>query len=145
MRTKRSASEQAFLTRIGGAVLAELPGLAMKIIGRSGMLAAFVPNKLADSTLYSAADMSNKDRVETNIRLGFNTAGRIYGYHVNGTMVPKREVTQVGDKFVVALEPDVTIEWVPISGDFGGKPILVNPIPEMEKFDIWIHPQAEQG
>ncbi|SIO96726.1 Colicin-E2 [Vibrio spartinae] len=109
------------------------------------MLAAFVPNQLADSTLYSAADIRGKDRVETNIRLGFNTAGRIYGYHVNGAMIPKREVKRVGEQFVVALEPDVTIEWVPISGDFGGKPILVNPIPEMEKFDIWIHPQAEQG
>ncbi|WP_095533350.1 S-type pyocin domain-containing protein, partial [Vibrio spartinae] len=140
-----AASEDAFLTRIGGAALAELPGLTMKIIGRAGMLAAFVPNQLADSTLYSAADIRSKDRVETNIRLGFNTAGRIYGYHVNGAVIPKREVKRVGEQFVVALEPDVTIEWVPISGDFGGKPILVNPIPEMEKFDIWIHPQAEQG
>ncbi len=140
-----AASEQAFLTRVGGAALAELPELTMKIIGRAGILAAFMPNKLADSTLYSAADMLNKDRVETNIRLGFNTAGRIYGYHVNGAMIPKREVKRVGEQFVVALEPDVTIEWVPIRGDFGGKPILVNPIPEMEKFDIWIHPEAEQG
>ncbi|WP_038179715.1 S-type pyocin domain-containing protein [Vibrio rhizosphaerae] len=140
-----AASGEAFLTRIGGAALAELPGMAMKIVGRAGILAAFVPNKLADSTLYSAADMSNKDTVETNIRLGFNTEGRIYGYHVNGANIPKREVKQVGERFVVELEPDITIEWVPISGDFGGKPILVNPIPEMEKFDIWIHPEAEQG
>ncbi|WP_051680420.1 S-type pyocin domain-containing protein [Vibrio rhizosphaerae] len=140
-----TVSEEAFLTRIGGAALAELPGLALKIVGRAGILAAFVPNKLADSTLYSAADMRNKTTVETNIRLGFNTEGRIYGYHVNGTDIPKREVKRVGDKFIVELEPDITIEWVPISGDFGGKPILVNPIPEMEKFDIWIHPQAEQG
>ncbi|ASA58016.1 hypothetical protein BSQ33_20145 [Vibrio gazogenes] len=140
-----ATSGEAFLTRIGGAALAELPELAMKIVGRAGMLAAFVPNKFADSTLYSAVDMRNKDRVETNIRLGFNTAGRIYGYHVNGAMIPKREVKRVGERFVIALEPDVTIEWVPISGDFGGKPILVNPIPEMEKFDIWIHPEAEQG
>ncbi|SJN55509.1 S-type Pyocin [Vibrio ruber DSM 16370] len=140
-----TVSEEAFLTRIGGAALAELPGLALKIVGRIGILAAFVPNKLADSTLYSAADMRNKDTVETNIRLGFNTKGRIYGYHVNGADIPKREVKRVGDKFVVELEPDITIEWVPISGDFGGKPILVNPIPEMEKFDIWIHPQADQG
>ncbi|WP_059120888.1 S-type pyocin domain-containing protein [Vibrio sp. MEBiC08052] len=140
-----AASGEAFLTRIGGAALAELPGMALKIIGRAGILAAFVPNKLADSTLYSAADMRNKTTVETNIRLGFNTKGRIYGYHVNGTNIPKREVKQVGERFVVELEPEITIEWVPISGDFGGKPILVNPIPEMEKFDIWIHPQAEQG
>ncbi|SJN58159.1 S-type Pyocin [Vibrio ruber DSM 16370] len=140
-----AASGEAFLTRIGGAALAELPGMAMKIVGRAGILAAFVPNKLADSTLYSAADMRNKDTVETNIRLGFNTKGRIYGYHVNGANIPKREVKRVGERFVVELGPDVTIEWVPISGDFGGKPILVNPIPEMEKFDIWIHPQADQG
>ncbi|WP_261888157.1 S-type pyocin domain-containing protein [Vibrio rhizosphaerae] len=140
-----AASGEAFLTRIGGAALAELPGMAMKIVGRAGILAAFVPNKLADSTLYSAADMSNKDTVETNIRLGFNTEGRIYGYHVNGTNIPKREVKRVGERFAVELEPDIIIEWVPISGDFGGKPILVNPIPEMEKFDIWIHPQADQG
>ncbi|KUI99546.1 pyocin killing protein [Vibrio sp. MEBiC08052] len=125
--------------------MAELPGMALKIIGRAGILAAFVPNKLADSTLYSAADMRNKTTVETNIRLGFNAEGQIYGYHVNGTNIPKREVKQVGERFVVELEPDITIEWVPISGDFGGKPILVNPIPEMEKYDIWIHPQAEQG
>ncbi|MDW6093302.1 S-type pyocin domain-containing protein [Vibrio rhizosphaerae] len=140
-----AASGEAFLTRIGGAALAELPGLALKIVGRAGMLAAFVPNKLADSTLYSAADMRNKTTVETNIRLGFNADNRIYGYHVNGANIPKREVKRVGERFAVELEPDITIEWVPISGDFGGKPILVNPIPEMEKFDIWIHPQAEQG
>ncbi|SIO94492.1 S-type pyocin domain-containing protein [Vibrio spartinae] len=140
-----AASEEAFLTRIGGAALAELPNLTMKIVGRVGILAAFLPSQFGDGTLYNENDLLDKTTVETNIRLGFNADNRIYGYHVNGVNIPKREVTRVGDKFVVALEPDVTIEWVPISGDFGGKPILVNPIPDLQTYNIWVYPEAEQG
>ncbi|QMV16216.1 S-type pyocin domain-containing protein [Vibrio spartinae] len=140
-----AASEDAFLTRIGGAALAALPNLTMKIVGRVGILAAFLPSQFGDGTLYNENDLLDKTTVETNIRLGFNADNRIYGYHVNGADIPKREVTWVGDKFVVALEPDVTIEWVPISGDFGGKPILVNPIPDLQTYNIWVYPEAEQG
>ncbi|SJN53752.1 S-type Pyocin [Vibrio ruber DSM 16370] len=140
-----AATEDAFLTRIGGAALAELPNLTMKIVGRAGILAAFMPSQLGDGTLNNENDLMDKTTVETNIRLGFNADNRIYGYHVNGVNIPKREVTRVGDKFVVALEPDVTIEWIPMSGDFGGKPILVNPIPDLKTYNIWVYPEAEQG
>ncbi|SJN59830.1 S-type Pyocin [Vibrio ruber DSM 16370] len=140
-----AATEDAFLTRIGGAALAELPNLTMKIVGRAGILAAFMPSQLGDGTLYNENDLMDKTTVETNIRLGFNADNRIYGYHVNGVNIPKREVTRVGDKFVVELEPDVTIEWIPMSGDFGGKPILVNPIPDLKTYNIWVYPEAEQG
>ncbi|SIO96559.1 Bacteriophage replication gene A protein (GPA) [Vibrio spartinae] len=117
----------------------------VKIDPKAGILAAFMPSQLGDGTLYNENDLMDKTTVETNIRLGFNADNRIYGYHVNGVNIPKREVNRVSDKFIVELEPDVTIEWIPMSGDFGGKPILVNPIPDLQTYNIWVYPEAEQG
>ncbi|SHO56766.1 S-type Pyocin [Vibrio quintilis] len=138
-------SDDLMLSRVAGQALAELPGMTMKIIGRAGILAAFAPTKMGDGTLYTEDDIRQRNRVETNIRLRVDESGHIYGYHVAGDAIPKRTVTQNGDKFEVTLEDGITIEWIPITGDFGGKPILVNPIPDLETHDIWIHPQAEQG
>ncbi|MEI8633445.1 S-type pyocin domain-containing protein [Vibrio sp. PP-XX7] len=100
---------------------------------------------MGDGTLYTEDDIRQRDTVETNIRLGFDQSGKLYGYHVDGDPVPKRTVIQRGDKFAVTLEEGLTIEWIPVSGDFGGHPILINPIPDLERHAIWIHPQAEQG
>ncbi|MEI8632133.1 S-type pyocin domain-containing protein [Vibrio sp. PP-XX7] len=108
-------------------------------------LLALAPTKMGDGTLYTEDEIRQQDMVKTNIRLGFDASGQLYGYHVDGDSIPKRTVTQNGDKFEVTLEDGLTIEWVPLSGDFGGQPILVNPIPELESHDIWIHPQADQG
>ncbi|SHO54492.1 S-type pyocin domain-containing protein [Vibrio quintilis] len=138
-------SEELMLSHITGEALATLPDMAMKVIGRAGILAAFVPAKMGDGTLYSEDDIRQRDMIETNIRLRVDDAGHVYGYHVDGDAIPRRTVTASGDKFLVTLEEGLTIEWVPISGDFGGKPILINPIPELESHDIWIHPQADQG
>ncbi|CAM3968185.1 S-type Pyocin [Vibrio aerogenes] len=138
-------SGEQMLSRVAGQALAELPGMAMKVIGRAGILAALAPSSLGDGTLYTEDDIQQQAMVKTNIRLGFDASGHLYGYHVDGDAIPKRTVTQNGNKFSVTLEEGITIEWVPEAGDFGGKPILVNPIPNMESHTIWIHPQAEQG
>ncbi|CAM3853971.1 S-type Pyocin [Vibrio aerogenes CECT 7868] len=138
-------SDELMLSRVAGQALAELPGMAMKIIGRAGILAAFAPTQMGDGTLYSEDDIRQRDMVETNIRLRVDESGHLYGYHVDGDAIPRRTVTQNGDKFEVTLEEGLTIEWIPITGDFGGQPILVNPVPDLETHDIWIHPQAGQG
>ncbi|WP_415846546.1 S-type pyocin domain-containing protein [Vibrio aerogenes] len=138
-------SDELMLSRIAGQALAELPGMAMKIIGRVGILAAFAPTQMSDGTLYSEDDIRQRDMVETNIRLRVDESGQLYGYHVDGDAIPRRTVTQNGNKFEVTLEEGLTIEWIPITGDFGGQPILVNPVPDLETHDIWIHPQAGQG
>ncbi|MDW6003967.1 type VI secretion system tube protein TssD [Vibrio mangrovi] len=141
---------EAGLSRVAGQALAEIEGMAVRLVGLAPAAAAvtlgmLVPSPLADGTLYDESEIRQKNTVKTNIRLGIDDNGQVYGYHVDGDKVPKREVVQYGDKFTVDLEPGISIEWIPISGDFGGKPILVNPIPDVEKSDIWIHPQAEQG
>ncbi len=143
-------AEAGSISRVAGQALVEIEGMAIRLIGLAPTAAAvmvgvFIPNQLADGTLYKESEMRYKSRVKTNIRLGTDDNGQLYGYHVNGVDIPRRDVHQQGDKFVVDLEPGITIEWVPISGDFGGKPILVNPIPDMEKLDVLIHPQADQG
>ncbi|MDW6004437.1 S-type pyocin domain-containing protein [Vibrio mangrovi] len=143
-------AEAGSVSRVAGQALAEIEGMAVRLIGLAPaaatvVLGVLIPNQLADGTLYKESEIRHKSKVKTNIRLGADDNGQLYGYHVNGTDIPRRSVRQQGDKFVVDLEPGITIEWVPASGDFGGKPILVNPIPDMEKLDVWVHPQVDQG
>ncbi|PSW57404.1 hypothetical protein C0W54_21755 [Photobacterium kishitanii] len=69
----------------------------------------------------------------------------IHGYHVDKTEIPKRSVNLVGNKFIVDLEPGLSIEWVPVSEEIAGTKILVNPIPNVDSHTIYIHPEHEQG
>jgi hypothetical protein len=143
-------AEAGSVTRVVGSALADIEGMTIRLIGLAPAAAAvtlgvLIPNQLADGTLYNESEIRQRTMVETNVRLGVDDNGHLYGYHVNGAAIPRRDVRQMGDKFVVDLEPGITIEWVPMSGDFGGKPILINPIPDVEKLDAWVHPPAEQG
>ncbi|WP_234498038.1 S-type pyocin domain-containing protein [Vibrio maritimus] len=133
------------LTKMTGIALADMAGFGLKVVGRAGILLALRPAQLGDGTLYGDEDIQTRKGVETLIRFGFDDEGRIHGYHVDATKIPKRSVHRVSDKFVVNLEPDVTLEWVPVAEEIAGTKILVNPIPGLDSHTIYIHPETEQG
>ncbi|PSU86794.1 hypothetical protein C0W35_22045 [Photobacterium kishitanii] len=135
----------AALSRIAGVGLADIAGFAMQVVGPIGILLALSPTRMGDGTLYSDEDIQLLKGVETLIRFGFDSKGMIHGYHVDKTEIPKRSVNLVGNKFVVDLEPGLSIEWVPVSEEIAGTKILVNPIPNVDSHTIYIHPEHEQG
>ncbi|PSV06498.1 hypothetical protein C0W96_08530 [Photobacterium kishitanii] len=135
----------AALSRIAGVGLVDIAGFAMQVVGPIGILLALSPTRMGDGTLYGDEDIQLLKGVETLIRFGFDSEGIIHGYHVDKTEIPKRSVNLVGNKFVVDLEPGLSIEWVPVSEEIAGTKILVNPIPNVDSHTIYIHPEHEQG
>ncbi|WP_305846479.1 S-type pyocin domain-containing protein [Photobacterium kishitanii] len=135
----------AALSRIAGVGLVDIAGFAMQVVGPIGILLALAPTRMGDGTLYGNEDIQLLKGVETLIRFGFDSKGMIHGYHVDKTEIPKRSVNLVGNKFVVDLEPGLSIEWVPVSEEIAGTKILVNPIPNVDSHTIYIHPEHEQG
>jgi hypothetical protein len=95
---------------------------------------------------YEGTELYSLSSVKTNVRLGVSSTGIAWGYHVNGSYIDTKRVNKVGDKFVVHLDGEVTLEWVPIIDLDDGHNILVNPIPDVdEEIKIYIHPEHEQG
>ncbi|WP_186810640.1 S-type pyocin domain-containing protein, partial [Vibrio sagamiensis] len=145
-----SASLEMLLDRAAisaGTALAELSTYGLRLAG-AGLSTAFMlfySPSLGDGTLYNNEDLLYRDRVDTLIRFSFDNEGKIHGYHVDHTEIPKRTVEKVGDKFVVDLEPGITIEWLPGVAETNEGNILVSPIPDVDPYNIYIHPEAEQG
>lgn len=146
MNNTTAIAGEATFVEVGGSALKSLSDLALKVtkVGLSpatAVLALFMPTKVADGTLYSDEDLRNMAVVNTNIRLGFNESGQIYGYHVKGADIPVRHVDQAGDKFVVELETGHTLEWVPMYPEDKDSHLTTSPIPALDSYHIWIHPE----
>ncbi|WNJ94326.1 S-type pyocin domain-containing protein [Vibrio ruber] len=146
MNNTTALTGEATFVEASGSALKSLSGFALRAakVGLSpatAALALFMPTKVADSTLYHAEDLRHMAVANTNIRLGFNPSGQIYGYHVKGAEIPVRHVKQVGEKFVVALESDHTLEWVPMQPEDKESHLTTSPIPALDSYHIWIHPE----
>ncbi|QMV16328.1 S-type pyocin domain-containing protein [Vibrio spartinae] len=150
MNNATALTGEATFVEASGSALKSLSGFALRAakVGLSpatAALALFMPTKVADSTLYHAEDLRHMAVANTNIRLGFNPSGQIYGYHVKGAEIPVRHVKQVGEKFVVALESDHTLEWVPIQPEDKDSHLTTTPIPAVDSYHIWIHPERGEA
>ncbi|QMV14675.1 S-type pyocin domain-containing protein [Vibrio spartinae] len=150
MNNTTALTGEATFVEAGGSALKSLSGFALRVakVGFSpatAALALFMPSKLADGTLYDEEDLRHMVVAKTNIRLGFNQSGQIYGYHVKGAEIPVRHVEQVGEKFVVALESDHTLEWVPIQPEDKESHLTTSPIPALDSYPIWIHPESGEA
>ncbi|QMV16203.1 S-type pyocin domain-containing protein [Vibrio spartinae] len=150
MNNTTALTGEVTFVEAGGSVLKSLSGLALRVakVGLSpatAALALFMPSKLADGTLYDEENLRHMAVANTNIRLGFNPSGQIYGYHVKGAEIPVRHVEQVGEKFVVALESDHTLEWVPIQPEDKDSHLTTSPIPALDSYPIWIHPESGEA
>ncbi|SIO96517.1 colicin E3/pyocin S6 family cytotoxin [Vibrio spartinae] len=134
------------LAEVGGSVLKTFSDMALRLVkgGASpatAALALFMPTKVADGTLYDEDNLRNMAVANTNIRLGFDASGQLYGYHVKGADIPVRHVEQVEDKFVVGLEVGNTLEWVPMHPQDKESHINASPIPALDSYHIWIDPE----
>jgi hypothetical protein len=78
-------AEAGSVSRVAGSALAEIEGMAVRLIGLAPAAAAvtlgmLIPNQLADGTIYSESEVRNKTMVKTNIRLGVGDSGQVFGY-----------------------------------------------------------------